>query len=65
MHITKYITPNGKIQASFQYQLHVLTKTKPHNKMTISVVWSSFNHSKDNFKNNYLIFKPNYFITTS
>ncbi len=28
-----------------------------------SFVWSSMDHSKDNFKNNYLIFKPNYFIS--
>jgi hypothetical protein len=26
-----------------------------------SFVWSSMDHSKDNFKNNYLIFNPNYF----
>jgi hypothetical protein len=32
MHITKDIIPHGKIQASFQYQPHVLTKTKPHKK---------------------------------
>jgi len=28
-----------------------------------SFVRSSMDHSKDNFKNNYLIFKPNYFIS--
>jgi hypothetical protein len=27
-----------------------------------SFIWSSMDHSKDNFINNYLIFKPNYFI---
>jgi len=27
-----------------------------------SFIWSSMDHSKDNLKNNYLIFKPNYFI---
>jgi len=37
MHITKDITPYGKIQASFQYQPHVLTKTKPHNKRLNSI----------------------------
>lgn len=37
MHITKDITPHGKIQASFQYQLHVLTETKPHNKRLHSI----------------------------
>jgi hypothetical protein len=26
-------------------------------------VWSSINHFKDNFKKNYFIFKPNYFIS--
>jgi hypothetical protein len=26
-------------------------------------VWSSMDHSKDNFKNNYFIIKPNYFIS--
>jgi hypothetical protein len=25
-------------------------------------VWSSMDHSKEKFKNNYLIFKPKYFI---
>ncbi len=27
-----------------------------------SFIWSFIDHSKDNFRNNYLIFKPNYFI---
>jgi hypothetical protein len=27
-----------------------------------SFIWLSMDHSKDNFKNNYLIFKPNYLI---
>jgi hypothetical protein len=27
-----------------------------------SFIWSSMDHPKDNFKNNYLIFKDNYFI---
>jgi hypothetical protein len=26
-------------------------------------VWSSMDHSKDNFKDNYFIFKSNYFIS--
>jgi len=25
-------------------------------------LWLSIDHSKDNFKNNYVIFKPNYFF---
>jgi hypothetical protein len=25
-------------------------------------LWLSMDHSKDNFKNNYVIFKPNYFL---
>jgi len=28
-----------------------------------SLIWSSMDHSKDNFRNNYLIFKLNYFIS--
>ncbi len=33
--------------------------------MTILVIWLYRDHSKDNLKNNYLLFKPNYFIITS
>ncbi len=28
-----------------------------------SFIWLSMDDSKDNFKNNYLIFNPNYFIS--
>jgi len=27
-----------------------------------SFVWLSIDHPEDNFQNNYVIFKPNYFI---
>jgi hypothetical protein len=30
-----------------------------------SFVWSSMDHSKNNVRNNYIIFNPNYFISSS
>jgi hypothetical protein len=53
-----YIKVNMKIK-KFQWQVIGTGIGKIFLK---SFVWSSMNHSKENLKNNYLIFKPNYFI---